>query len=900
MQYAGDAQRCFAGARNQSRSGLGRQLDGHQVPKPQDSPITTGTNVANRTGARKVKMTHEQTSTESTGDDGLTPPSQLLAENPNPAKPLDKPIDRYRRLYEQAPLGYQSLDDAGCFIEVNQAFLDALGYTREEVIGHWFGDFLAPDMVDAFRERFPKFKAIGTTRVDFQMKHKNGSLRIMTIDGRVDYEEDGRFKQTHCVLQDITDRKHAEDALRDSEAKFRTLFEQMTQGVFYQQPDGSYDDVNPAALAMFGLTREQFLGIKADDPNWKVITPDGTVMRADQYPSNIAIQTGKPVTNVLAGLYRPDIADYVWLNISAIPQFKPGQDQPYRAFVTLHDVTRQKKAEEELRASEQRFRNILEKVQLIAIELDTQGHVAFCNDYLLTLTGWKMEEILGENWFERFLPTENRSSINELFNHTLNKLEFPVTHENPIQTRDGRLLHIRWNNVLIYDHQDQPSSIVSLGEDITDSKRAESELRRMHTLLNNTQAIAQIGGWEYDVATGKVTWTDEVYRIHGVPLDYDPLAIGKDYIYYPKESSHAIWDAMDRAVEHGEPYDLEVEMVRSDGQRRWIRTMAKPFFENGKITRLLGNIQDITDRKKAEADLKRIHTLLNDAQAIARIGGWECDVATGKITWTDEVYNIHGVGHDYDPNNIASDFRFYATESSAILWSAFDNALKTGAPYDLELELFPANGGRLWVRATARAVFKDDKVVRLLGYIQDITSRKQAEEQYQTLFREMLEGFALHEIICDDQGKPVDYRFLDVNPAFERMTGLRAGDILGKTVLQVLPGTESHWIETYGQVAIKGTPIQFDNVSQDLDRHFEVAAFQPAPNQFACIFSDITKRKQAEHKLNEQLDELRRWQAVTLGREGRVLALKHEINELLGESGRPPRYASAKDEKQND
>ena len=136
-------------------------------------------------------------------------------------------------------------------------------------------------------------------------------------------------------------------------------------------------------------------------------------------------------------------------------------------------------------------------------------------------------------------------------------------------------------------------------------------------------------------------------------------------------------------------------------------------------------------------------------------------------------------------------------------------------------------------------------------------SQRQIEHDYQTLFREMLEGFALHEILCDTQGHPIDYRFLKVNPAFERITGLNAERIIGRTILEVLPGTERHWIDTYGLVALTGEPTFFENYSQTLDKYFLVTAFQPLPNQFACIFVDITDRKQAQGAQRKSEDKYR-------------------------------------------
>ncbi|MHC1774555.1 MAG: PAS domain S-box protein [Lentimicrobium sp.] len=126
---------------------------------------------------------------------------------------------------------------------------------------------------------------------------------------------------------------------------------------------------------------------------------------------------------------------------------------------------------------------------------------------------------------------------------------------------------------------------------------------------------------------------------------------------------------------------------------------------------------------------------------------------------------------------------------------------------------------------------------------------KQSEEQYRHMFTEMQEGFALHEIICDDQGKPVDYRFLDMNPAFEKLTGLKRDDTIGKTVLQIMPETELYWIKRYGKVALNGKSINFENYSAALNRHFQVVAFRPQPGQFAVLFNDITDRKRSELEL---------------------------------------------------
>lgn len=138
----------------------------------------------------------------------------------------------------------------------------------------------------------------------------------------------------------------------------------------------------------------------------------------------------------------------------------------------------------------------------------------------------------------------------------------------------------------------------------------------------------------------------------------------------------------------------------------------------------------------------------------------------------------------------------------------------------------------------------------------EITERKRNEEalqesekRYRSLITEMYNGFALHEIICDETGVPCDYRFLEVNPAFERLTGLRGAEIVGKNMSKVLPQTESYWVDTFGQVALTEKPMQYENYAQEFDKTFDVLAYSPKKGQFATVFTDVTARKKAELRL---------------------------------------------------
>ncbi len=202
---------------------------------------------------------------------------------------------------------------------------------------------------------------------------------------------------------------------------------------------------------------------------------------------------------------------------------------------------------------------------------------------------------------------------------------------------------------------------------------------------------------------------------------------------------------------------------------------------------------------------------------------------------------------------------------------------KDGTPVDVSLSTSPLRDAK-------------GAIVSVMAVIADIGMRKRAdealrrsEEEHRLLFDNMLDGFAVHRIVTDQDGKPVDYVFLDANQAFERLTGLRRTAIVGRKVTEVLPGIESDpadWIGKYGRVALAGERLNAELYSQPLGRWYSVSAYCPQPGYFATVFQDTTERRQAEEQRQALEAQLRQAQKM----EGMGLlagSVAHDFNNLL-------------------
>ncbi len=273
--------------------------------------------------------------------------SQDISDRKRSEEALRRSEERFQLLFNKAPLGYQSLDSNGCFIDVNQKWLDTFGYEKDEVIGKWFGDFLLPDYVEGFRERFCLFKSQGSIHSEFEMQAKDGHRLFVAFEGKIGYDDEGNFKQTHCILQDVTEQRKTEKALRDSNELFYSLLKLLPVGVFMvDAADGHPLVANDMGKYLLGR------GILPDVTE-NTLSEVYQAYRKDtmeHYPtSEMPIVLGmKGISAHIDDMVveHPDGTQRL-LEVFGCP-VNDKDGKPYASLVTFMDITERKKAEEDL------------------------------------------------------------------------------------------------------------------------------------------------------------------------------------------------------------------------------------------------------------------------------------------------------------------------------------------------------------------------------------------------------------------------------------------------------------------------------------------------------------------------------------------------------------------------
>ncbi|MDQ3818483.1 MAG: PAS domain S-box protein, partial [Acidobacteriota bacterium] len=270
-------------------------------------------------------------------------------------------------------------------------------------------------------------------------------------------------------------------ALAASEARFRGIAESNMIGIIFWKSDGRIVDANDAFLKTVGYTRRELLEGKV---NWLEMTPP-EYRRQDDHANEERISQGSSFTYEKEYIRKDGTRACVLIGLGTLDE----AEGIHTAFVL--DITERKRVEKALRESERRLREILENIKLAAVMFDPEGTITFCNDFLLELMGWRMEEVMGRNWFDTFIPFEQRELIRFTFDEMLKKGASPAHIEYEIQTRGKERKIISWSNTVSRDSLGKILCTIGIGEDVTERRHFEEKLLSSYEDLRALSAHLQ-------------------------------------------------------------------------------------------------------------------------------------------------------------------------------------------------------------------------------------------------------------------------------------------------------------------------------------------------------------------------------------------------------------------------
>ena len=391
------------------------------------------------------------------------------------------------------------------------------------------------------------------------------------------------------------------------------------------------------------------------------------------------------------------------------------------------EIVEHKMAPEQLYQSEEQFRVITESISDLIAVLDLEGKRLYNSPSYKDVLGDPIA-LRGTDSFNEIHP-DDRERIRKIFHDTV-RTGRGQRAEYRFLLSDGSIRYIESEGSAIPDAEGKTAKVVVVSRDVTERKRAEEALReseeKYRSLVSNIPDVS----WTLDDKRRFVFISSNIERLSGFSPDEVYQHGARLYLssLHP-EDVPKVNEAFRALFAEGRPFDVEVRARRKDGEWKWAHHRALATYEKNGIRYADGLLSDITERKRAEEALRQSEAMLREALLAAQMGVWEWTVATDTVTWDENLYTIAGRDPKLPAPSYQEHPQVYTPESWERLKAAVENALATGTPYELDLDLICPDGSKRWVIGRGHPLRDaSGRITHLRGTVQDITERKQSEE----------------------------------------------------------------------------------------------------------------------------------------------------------------------------
>ena len=771
---------------------------------------------------------------------------EILAKNEKAQEALRTSEERYRNLVEGALDAIVSSDLSGKITSWNKAAEEIFGYTKDEAVGNNISMLTNETLAESQREEMKKLRTEG--RIEFFETvriSKSGSEIPVEIMGSVLRDEHGVVIGGSAIIRDITKRRKIELAMRESEERFRAIFDQASEFMTILSPDGTILAVNRKISEMDGYTPD-FIGRSFWDDGFWPTDPSHPVMVREHF---LKARSGETVSFEIKEVDESGNPHFVE---NIIYPINKADDQVEFLIASGNDITVRKLTEESLKESEEKVRNILDSSPNAITVTDLKGKIIDCNEETLRVHGYSStDEIIGLNAFDLISEKDHERAMKNrklaLREGSVKNVEYELIRKNG-ETFPGEL-----SGSLIRDSEGQPMAFIAITRDITQRKKAEEKLEINKIILENSSDLA----YTCDVK-GNITYLNKIFEeLSGhkteefIGAPFSPL--------FDKENLEIAIDNFSRTL-HGESPVYELLFKDTGKLCEYQNHPLKD--ENGSITGVIGVARDITDRKLADIALRSEKEFTDTALDAQKDTFFLFELSTGKaIRWNKAFSEVSGY-LDEEIASLPAPASYYGPEDLKRAAEFIEEIMKEGTG-TIELDLISKDGHTVPTEYQVSIIHDEaGNPIHMISIGRDITERKKADEKlresekrYRSLFDNAGEGI----LIAQDGVMKL------FNPKIMDISGYSKDELQDKPFLDLVYPDDREMVLSRHKRRLAGEDIIQKYSFRIVDKNGNIKWVEinvtliewgkkPAILTFLI---DITERKHAESLFKENSERLR-------------------------------------------
>jgi len=839
---------------------------------------------------------------ELTGVDGRTY-DLISAPIPNPDGTVDKAIEvildvterkrseealqeaktRFEAMFETANELIITTDAEGWILRLNKEVEKHTGYSRKELIGQSILEIAYPEDRDKYVQFWQDILSGLSPHYELRTISKTGNIRHLLASGNA-IRKDGNIVEIQYNAKDITEEKQAEEKLRESEEKYRTILESVTEGYYELDLAGNLAFFNDSLCQTLGYTRNEMMGM-----NNRQYMDEENARKVYQIFNEI-YRTGKPCTRADWESIRKDGTK---LSISSsVSLITDSQGKPIGFRGLLRDITQQKQAEEELRQSEEKHRTILENVVEGYYEVDLAGNFTFVNDAVCNDTGYSRDELIGMNNRD-YMDKQTARKVYQKFGEVYTTGETASEFGFEVIRKDGTKLSSACSISLIRDAEGQPIGFRGVIRDITEQKQAKEALRQSEEEYKSLFERATDAVFTTDMRSRFTSGNRKAEEICGYNREE---LIGKSFTSLISKKELPRLENIFQEIIKGKPATFEVAIKDKSGNLIPLEISATSIVRKGEETvGMLAMARDITERRQAQEKLQKSEEQYRSLFETATDGIFTMDLQTKFTSGNRRAEEMCG----YSRDELIGEYATLILPEEAIprVADVLKKVLK-GETDTYETRIITKNGELLPVEVTSSPIEIDGKIIGTMGMARDITERKRAEEElresekkYRTILESITEGY--YEL--DLAGN-----FTFFNDATCKMLGYTRDKLMGMNNREYMDKENAGKVyKVFNKVYTTGKPaigIDWEIIRKDGTKRFTEASAslirnkEGKPTGFRGVTRNITERKQAEQVLRESEEKYRQLTEeindaiYTVDQDGNLTYVSPVIEWLIGYS----------------